>query len=258
MKNLSFLLLGLLFACSNANKSSETTATAETKAAPVFFELRTYYAAPDKLDDLLTRFRDHTVSIFEKYDIVNMGYWLPIDNTENKLIYLVGFESREQRDASWKAFFVDPDWEKAYAASRADGPLVDSVKSVFLNYADFSPQLKQEDGGPRIFSMRTYHTNENKLESLKTRFREHTLDIFEANGMQNVAYFDLAAGQEGAENTFVYMIAFPDTTARKAAWESFSEDENWKSAYANSIKDGKLVESIDFVLLNPTDFSPLK
>src|SRR5262245_6925047 len=36
------------------------------------FELRTYYAAPGKLNDLHARFRDHTMALFEKHGMVNI------------------------------------------------------------------------------------------------------------------------------------------------------------------------------------------
>ncbi len=42
-----------------------------------FFELRTYYAAPGKYEDLLARFRNHTLGLFEKHGMANLGYWAP-------------------------------------------------------------------------------------------------------------------------------------------------------------------------------------
>lgn len=258
MKYFSLLLLVALCACGSSDKSKETETVSKAAEAPAFFELRMYTALPGRLDDLLARFEDHTLAFFEKYDIQNMGYWTPLENEENELIYLLGYKDKEQRDAAWEAFVADEDWAKIYADSRADGPLVNSVESLFLNYTDFSPQLKTEDAGPRIFSMRTYFTNEGKLDNLHTRFRDHTMEIFKNNSMQNIAYFNLNEGQEGVENTLIYFITFPDTTARKQMWSNFSQDENWKSAYANSIKDGALVDSIVHVLLKPTEFSPLK
>jgi len=62
-----------------------------------FFEMRVYYAAPEKLGDLQARFRDHTKALFEKHGIQNLGYWLPLTNTENRLIYLLAYPSREAR-----------------------------------------------------------------------------------------------------------------------------------------------------------------
>src|SRR5947199_8746890 len=76
-----------------------------------FFEMRTYYAAPGKLDDLLARFRDHTMALFEKHGMANIGYWLPLTNTDNKLVYILAYPSREARETSWKAFSSDPEWK---------------------------------------------------------------------------------------------------------------------------------------------------
>ena len=42
------------------------------------YELRTYFAAPGKLDALNARFRNHTCKIFEKHGMVNIGYWVPM------------------------------------------------------------------------------------------------------------------------------------------------------------------------------------
>src|ERR1700722_4155337 len=83
------------------------------------FEMRTYYAAPGKLDDLHARFRDHTMKLFEKHGMTNIGYWVPIDNDENKLIYVLAYPSREAREASWKDFQADEEWKTVKAASEA-------------------------------------------------------------------------------------------------------------------------------------------
>src|SRR5271167_4656742 len=96
------------------------------------FEMRTYHAAPGKLDDLNTRFRDHTVKLFEKHGITNIGYWTPIENTDNLLIYVLAYPSREARDTSWKEFQADEDWKKARAESEANGKLVMKVDQLSL------------------------------------------------------------------------------------------------------------------------------
>ena len=116
------------------------------------YEMRIYYAAPGKLDDLNARFRDHTFKIFEKHGMVNVGYWMPMDNPDNKLIYLLAYPSREAREKSWKEFFDDPDWQAAAKASEVNGKLVAKVETRFLNATDFSPAIKSSRGTePRVF-----------------------------------------------------------------------------------------------------------
>ena len=105
------------------------------------FELRTYTAAPGKLEDLKARFRDHTVRLFEKHGMTNIGYWVPMDGETagNTVIYLLAYPSREARQTAWAAFGADPDWRKARAASEANGRVTTKVESVFLAPTDFSP-----------------------------------------------------------------------------------------------------------------------
>ncbi len=63
---------------------------AEEKATDSrLFELRTYHAMPGNLDDLLARFRDHTTKLFAKHGMSNIGYWVPVENKENILVYLL-------------------------------------------------------------------------------------------------------------------------------------------------------------------------
>ena len=68
-------------------------------------ELRIYTAHPGKMVALLSRFRDHTCSLFEKHGITNVGYWLnSIGGRNDELWYIVGFESLAHREQAWAAF----------------------------------------------------------------------------------------------------------------------------------------------------------
>lgn len=105
------------------------------------FEIRTYTAAEGKLDALQMRFRDHTVRLFEKHGMTNIGYWTPQDAplSENTLVYILAHRSREAAKQSWDAFRADPEWQKALAASEVDGKLTVKVESLFVEPTDYSP-----------------------------------------------------------------------------------------------------------------------
>ena len=107
------------------------------------FEIRTYTTPPGKLEALKARFRDHTIKVFDKYDMKSIGYWVPQDAPlkDNTLIYVLSHESREAAAKSWAAFRADPDWVKAKADSEKDGPLTvpNGVVSVFADPTEFSP-----------------------------------------------------------------------------------------------------------------------
>ena len=106
------------------------------------FEIRTYYAAPGKLEELHARFRDHTVKLFKKHGMQIVGFWGPTDKetgSENKLIYILAYPSREAREQAWKTFGADPDWQAARKKSEENGRLVEKVDSVFLMSTDYAP-----------------------------------------------------------------------------------------------------------------------
>jgi hypothetical protein len=104
------------------------------------FEMRTYTALDGRLDALQKRFREHTVKLFEKHGMTNIGYWVPQDpaRSKNTLIYILAHKSREAAEKSWAAFRVDPEWIKARNASEADGKIVDKIEAVFMTGTDYS------------------------------------------------------------------------------------------------------------------------
>jgi hypothetical protein len=113
----------------------------KAKSAERYFEMRTYHAAPGKLDALNARFRDHTVKLFKEHGMESIGYWTPVatgDTPGNTLVYILAYPNKEACDASWKAFREDPVWIQAKAESEIDGPLVEKVDQLFLNPTDFS------------------------------------------------------------------------------------------------------------------------
>lgn len=241
--------------------SSFSALAAEKNKDTRVFELRTYHAAPGKLDALHGRFRDHTVKLFSKHGIENIGYWVPVKNDGNVLTYFVAYPSREAREESWKAFKDDPDWKAAYAASTAGGKLVEKVDSTFMTLTPWSPPLPKESSDtPRVFELRTYTTNPGKLPNINARFRDHTIELFKKHGMTNLAYFNLMDDQEGAENTLVYMLAFDSEENRNAAFKAFGQDPAWKKVAQESQVEGPILikGGVKSVIMTPADYSPLK
>ncbi len=126
--------LGLL-----VGSGSNFTTTAQAQSNKVF-ELRTYTTYPDRLEALETRFRDHTVGLFERHGINNIGYFVPQEAplSENTLIYILAHDSREAAKESFSNFINDPDWKKVYKESHLAGPIVENIESVFMDATDYS------------------------------------------------------------------------------------------------------------------------
>lgn len=113
------------------------------EASKTVYELRVYHAAQGRLGELLARFREHTIKIFDRHGMKSVAYWTPLDEPEksNTLIYILQHPSREAAAANWKSFQDDPEWKSVHEKSEANGKLVDKVDSTFLSLTDFSPPL---------------------------------------------------------------------------------------------------------------------
>lgn len=102
----------------------------------MIYELREYTAAPGKVDDLHTRFRDHTFDLFTKHDIDLVGYWT-VDEDPDRIVYLARFADEDAQRDAWAAFQSDAEWKRVKAASEADGAIVAEMTSRTMTSPTF-------------------------------------------------------------------------------------------------------------------------
>lgn len=133
------VLTALLFAGTDA-VADAAAVQAALGDGPVVYELRTYTTHEGRLPALEARFRDHTMGLFEKHGMRNIGYWIPVDKP-NTLIYIVAHVNAASVQDSWQAFASDPAWQAVARNSQKDGPiLIDGgVEKQFMTATDFSP-----------------------------------------------------------------------------------------------------------------------
>jgi hypothetical protein len=251
------LLLALLGAI------SLMSAIAAEPANSKIYELRIYYSPEGKLDTLHARFRDHTMKLFEKHGIENVGYWVPVDNKDNKLAYIIAHPSREAAKENWAAFFRDPEWQKVAKESEANGKIVSRVESYFMQLTDYSPAPKPlTGGGEHVFEFRTYTTEPGRLDPLNARFRDHTMKLFEKHGMKNLAYFNRMKDQKDADVTLFYILAHKSEDAAKESFNAFRQDPDWIAARkASEEKVGgslTIQNGVKSEFYKATDYSPIR
>ena len=131
------------FACGTwfGRDAGSPAAFAVEPAASQLYELRIYTAAPGKMGALHARFRDHTLRLFGKHGIKNVGYWTGVDDGQReKLYYLVAYPDREARERRLvNGIAKNPEFLKAVAESEKGGKLTSGIESVLLAPTDYSP-----------------------------------------------------------------------------------------------------------------------
>lgn len=242
-------MLAILFAVSGfAQQLSGSNST--------YFEIRKYYANEGKLPDLIRRFEDHTMKLFEKSGMENIVYFLPAENTDNSLTYILGYPDEKSRDRMWKKFASDTEWQKAKMESEVNGGLVKSVDQTFMTLAKGLNETSKPQGAG-IFQLRTYTCYDGKLDELITRFKDHTQDLFEKQGMVNYPYW-ITVEKEGKQPKLVYLLADKDQATFEKDFQNFLKDSAWVKARDASEADGKIVERVDAVFFKTLPFSQMK
>jgi len=125
------------------------------------------------------------------------------------------------------------------------------VVTSLLSVACLTSQTKAE-----VYELRTYTTNEGKLDNLNARFRDHTVGLFKKHGIESVGYWTPVA-KPLSENTLIYVIKHKSREAAAASWKAFLADPEWRKVAKESQVDGAiLAKAPESVYMEITDYSP--
>ena len=102
-------------------------------------ELRIYDCVPGRLPALLKRFETITLGLWAKHGIRQAGFWtVAIGSSNQRLYYLLEWESLAERETKWAKFASDPEWLAKRAETEKDGPIVSVVTNEILAPTSFS------------------------------------------------------------------------------------------------------------------------
>ena len=105
----------------------------------MIYELRVYRTLPGRLPALLSRFNDHTLRIWERLGIRQVGFWTTlVGESAFELTYMIAWESLADREARWTAFQSDPEWIRVRNESEKDGPINANISNQLLAPTAFS------------------------------------------------------------------------------------------------------------------------
>ena len=106
----------------------------------MIYELRIYHCVSGRLPALLKRFETTTLELWKRHGIRQAGFWTVLvgDGGNQDLHYLLAWESLAERETKWNKFASDPEWLAKRAESERDGPIIASIKNMFLQPTAFS------------------------------------------------------------------------------------------------------------------------
>ncbi len=165
-----------------------------------------------------------------------------------------------QKNAVWRA---DPERAKKWAETEKDGPLVRRVYNQLMEPTAYSQLDKGEAYGPDaskrnpyLFELREYQAMPQKIQNITDRFGNFTCSAFKRHGFRQVGYWLNRIG--GYDHQLTYLLAWESLNERVEKFDTFAKDPERGRVFAESEKNGPIVEQVTTTILRTTAFSPMK
>jgi hypothetical protein len=126
---------------------------------------------------------------------------------------------------------------------------------IGLGAGIFASSSAQED--TKVYELRIYTATPGNLENLHARFRDHTIRIFENNGMKIVGFWS-PTNEDEADDTLIYVLEHASQEAANASWQAFGQDPEWKAVSDASNANGPILAGVERRYMLATDYSPLQ
>ena len=121
------------------------------------------------------------------------------------------------------------------------------VGLIILGFSSVSAQAADT-----VYELRTYTTNEGKLDDLHARFSDHTIGLFEKHGIASVGYWTPV----DTPNTLIYVIKHNSRAAATQSWKDFIADPAWAVVAKESNANGAILAvAPESVFMNATAYS---
>ncbi len=205
----------------------------------MIYEARSYYAIGGKIGGLIERMKTRIQPIFARHGMEALGYWIEDIGEGNKLFFILKFADFADREARWKAFMADPDFQ----ALKSEPLVMDYIENRLLRLTSYSPEPNTNDP---IVEVRIYDTLPGRFQKLHDRFTNHTLEIFQRHGIRSIGYW---TEEVGTGSRLFYMTGYDDFGSRQQKWSAFMADPDWQKARADSEADGPIIKKLSCAFL---------
>lgn len=237
------------------------TAHAADAAGREYFEIRKYtLKTPEKQALLEAYLKDAAIPALNRLGVHNVGVFLPEKQEATLVIYVVLRHASLDSFAKSTELLADAGLQQkgaAYLAAPATDAIYERVESWLTKGIDGMPAMTLPAKGSKMYQLRIYESHGEKAAKKKVEmFNIGELAIFKRCGLNAVFFGETIVGPLMPNLT--YMLAFNDTAAKDAAWNTFRADPDWaKLKTTPGFTDKEIVSRITNIVLVPEPYSQI-
>jgi len=211
----------------------------------MIYEMRTYSLLPTDLPKYLKHAEEVGRPVRVNDYGMNCGYWISEFGRLNQVWHLWRYDSYAQREEIRAKLSQNSDWTDKYVAVVKEWIKQQDIR-ILNPHSEFSPP----EGDGNIYEYRYYRTSVGGAAPWLNLFIEalpHREKYSKLVGLWHA--------EAGQPNEVSHLWVYPDLAARAEARAGASQDEGWRAFLK---KGGPYLMEMNNVLLQPTNFSPLK
>jgi len=104
-----------------------------------------------------------------------------------------------------------------------------------------------------VYELRSYYAMPGKLEDIKKRLPRPRHQNLNTHNMKSVGYWEPTG--DNKDQVLIYMLEHRQQREATKNWSAFARDPEWQKVSKESEANGKLIDHIVSVYMNPSDFS---
>ncbi len=222
----------------------------------MYYELRIYRSVPGRLDVSLNRFEQHLPRIFARHGIRNPGRWTATAGPDMPaFVYLLTYDSLDERERQWDAFYRDPDWHQVRAETQGSEEALDGFELYFLKRSPVWVPAPQSDNRARgMADLIFWRIAVGQVAAANDYLIKTLLPLVNEVGGNIMWLADFMTGPQLPR--LALMIDWQSAQARERGWQTINADPGLHEAIASQRKalGRPLLSRSDNYVVDPTPF----
>jgi hypothetical protein len=195
----------------------------------MFFEFRFYQCTSGRLAEEVARMHEVAIagedgaagsSLFDQFGIPRpLGAWTAVSGARLPLFgYIVGWESLDQRDSAFPAFWADPRWAAVQQRTDAGSPMVERIETWLMAPSPIWSRAAKRavNSMGSIHEMRIHRCSAGHAKAVSDYLSDIELPQAEVLGATVIGVFDVLIGPDMP--AIVSFLDWPDFETHQAGW----------------------------------------
>lgn len=241
--------------------AAEATSQAAEPAGREYFEIRKYTLKSAEMQKLLEAYlKEAAIPALNRLGVGQVGVFLPETADAMPVVYVVLRHASLEVFARSTGLLAEEAVQQAgavYLGVAATEPVYERVESWLTQGIQGMEAMELPAKGSGLYQLRIYESHSEKAARKKVEmFTIGELAIFRRCGLNPVFFGETIVGPLMPNLT--YLLAFKDTAAKDAAWNTFRADPEWaKLKTTPGFTDKEIVSRITNLLLVPAPYSQI-